>query len=211
MRPTIWLLRCGAIAGPLFIVVLLAQAFLVPGFDIRTDLISLLSLGPYGFVQITNFALCGLLNVFYAIGLWQRLHRGPSGTFAPIFVALHGLFLVVVAVFVTDPANGFPPGSPTPAVPSSHAIVHALGALWVFLTCAVALVVLVRFFLAGRERPWAAFCAASAALMIVLFFPAFASKTAAPFVDASLVIGWMGLSVVAMRLLAGYSRVQPKT
>src|SRR2546428_8378648 len=87
------LLVCGAVSGPLFIVAVIVQGLIVPGFDLRTDLISLLALSQYGWVQIANFTLCGVLNVLCAVGIWKRLHGGLSGTFAPIFVALHGLLL----------------------------------------------------------------------------------------------------------------------
>ncbi|MDQ6920756.1 MAG: DUF998 domain-containing protein [Candidatus Dormibacteraeota bacterium] len=197
------LLLCGAVSGPLFVVAVVVQGFTVPGFDIRTDLISLLALGQYGFVQIANFTLCGVLNLLCAAGAWRRLHGGPSGTFAPIFIALHGLLLVVVGVFVTDPANGFPPGAVTPTTPSTHGIIHAGGALWVFVTCAAALAVLVPHFLATKDRWWAAYCGASAVLMLAIFFASFTLHTStAPFLDVSLVIGWMGISVVAAKLLA---------
>ena len=197
------LLVCGAVSGPLFIVAVIVQGLTVPGFDLRTDLISLLALSQYGWVQIANFTLCGVLNVLCAVGIWKRLHGGPSGTFAPIFVALHGLLLVVVGVFVTDPMNGFPPGAVTPAAPSTHGIIHAGGALWVFVTCAAALAVLVRHFLATRDRSWAAYCGASAVLMLGIFFSSFTLHTStAPFLDVALVIGWMGISVVAARLVA---------
>lgn len=197
------LLLCGAVSGPLFILAVLVQAFTVPGFDIRTDLISLLSLGPLGFVQIANFALCGVLNLLCAIGLWRALHGGPSGTFAPALIGLHGLLLVVVAVFVTDPANGFPPGSAAPTAPSMHGIIHAGGALWVFVTCAAALAVLARHFQSRRENGWAAYCAASAVLMLATFVGSFTLGTHGPlWLDVSLTIGWMGVSLVAMKLLA---------
>jgi Protein of unknown function (DUF998) len=65
-RLTRYLLRCGAIAGPLFIFTVLVQSYTVPGFDACHDLLSLLSLGTYGFVQIANFILAGVLNLAYA-------------------------------------------------------------------------------------------------------------------------------------------------
>jgi Protein of unknown function (DUF998) len=197
------LLLCGAVSGPLFILAVLVQSFTVPGFDIRVDLISLLSLSTHGFVQIANFTLCGVLNLLYAVGLWRRLHGGPSGTFAPIFIGLYGLLLVVVGLFVTDPSNGFPPGSVTPTMPSSHGMIHAGGALWVFVTCAATLAVFVRHFLARRERRWAAYCGVSSLAMLAIFFGSFTFKTSASlFLDVSLVIGWVGVSVFAMQLLA---------
>ena len=53
------LLLCGAIAGPLFLLTLLIQDYTVPGFDPRLDMLSLLSLGIWGWVQIANFVLAG--------------------------------------------------------------------------------------------------------------------------------------------------------
>lgn len=208
---TRWLLTCGAVSGPLFIAAVIVQSAINPGFDLRRVLISNLSLGHYGYLQIGNFSLCGVLNILFAIGVWRLLHGGPSGTFAPIFTVLHGILLVVVAVFVTDPSNGFPPGSVAPTTPTMHGAIHAFGALWVFLTNAIALAVFIRYFVVGRETWWAVYCGSSAVVMLAIFFSSFTAKTVAPFLDISLVIGWMGLSLVAIKLLifpAG-SVVQP--
>lgn len=195
------LIICGAVSGPLFIVGILFQAAINPGFDLRRDLISLLSIGPYGYLQISNFALCGVLNILFALGAWRLLHGGPAGTFAPIFIALHGILLVVVAVFVTDPSNGFPIGSVPPATPTTHGMIHAGGALWVFVTCAIALAIFVCYFIARRESWWAVYCGASTLLMLLIFFSSFVAKNVAPVLDVSLTIGWMGISVVALKLL----------
>jgi hypothetical protein len=206
------LLLCGAISGPLFILAVLVQSLINPGFDLSIHLISLLSIGQNGYLQIANFALCGVFNILFAVGVWRVLHGGPSGTFAPIFIALHGMLLVTVAVFVTDPSNGFPPGSVTPTTPTTHGAIHAFGALWVFITNAIALAVFVRHFIASRERWWAVYCGASAVAMVAIFFSSFAARVVAPILDTSLVIGWMGISIVAMKLLATYGvlrRTQP--
>ncbi len=205
------LLVCGVISGPLFIVAILFQAVINPGFDLRSDLISLLSIGPYGYLQIANFALCGVLNILFALGVWRLLHGGPAGTFAPIFIGLHGILLIVVAAFVTDPSSGFPIGSVAPATPTTHGMIHAGGALWVFLTCAIALTILVRYFIARRESGWAGYCGASTILMLLIFFSSFITKNVAPVLDVSLTIGWMGISVVALQLLRsrGAARIAP--
>src|SRR5438876_5695531 len=145
------LLLCGAIAGPLFILIALIQDYTRAGFDQRLQPLSLLSLGDWGWVQIANFALAGALNVLYAVGLWRRLHRGRGGTWAPILIGVYGLGLITVGVFTTDPAYGFPQGVIAPAVPSWHGIIHALGGLVVFLVLTAALAVFGRLFLARKE------------------------------------------------------------
>src|SRR3989441_6541332 len=114
------LLLCGAIAGPLFIFTVLIQDYTRPGFDPRLDPLSLLSLGDWGWVQIVNFALAGVLNLLYAVGLWRRLHTGRAGTWGPILIGAYGLGLILVGIFRTDPANGFPPGVTAATHPSWH-------------------------------------------------------------------------------------------
>lgn len=78
------LLVCGAIAGPLFLLIVLVQDYTRPSFNPRTQVLSLLELGPLGWVQTVNFVLAGVLNLLYAIGLWRRctpaapVHGGRS-------------------------------------------------------------------------------------------------------------------------------------
>lgn len=203
------LLLCGAIAGPLFIFVLLVQDYTRPGFDPRLDLLSLLSLGDWGWVQIVNFILAGLLNLLYAVGLWRRLHPGRGGTWGPIFIGAYGLGLILVGIFRTDPANGFPPGVPTATQPSWHGAIHALGALFVFLLLAAALLVFVRLFLARKERWWAVYCLASAVLFLLIFFTGFTNATfMARTLRLAVLIGWMAASLVAIKLLSTPDTIQ---
>ena len=50
----------------------------------RRHLLSQLSLGDWGWVQVGNFVLAGLLNLLYAWGLWRSLHPGRAGTWGPL-------------------------------------------------------------------------------------------------------------------------------
>jgi hypothetical protein len=197
------LLLCGAIAGPLFIVVVLVQDYTRPGFDPRLMQLSLLSLGPWGWVQIANFALAGVLDLLYAVGLWRRLHPGRAGTWGPLLIGAYGLGLMVVSVFTTDPANGFPPGVAAPTGPSWHGAIHALGALFVFLFLAAAIGVFVRFFLERKEHGWASYCLVSAVLILLLFFGGINDPTLmARTLRLAVLIGWMVPSLIAVKLLS---------
>src|SRR5437588_3648137 len=164
------LLLCGAIAGPLFLLTVLIQDYTRPGFNPRLQALSLLSLGEWGWVQIVNFVLAGVLNLLYAVGLWRRLHPGRAGTWGPLLIGAYGFGLILVGVFRTDPANGFPPGTIASTQPSWHGAIHALGALFTFLMLAAALAVFVRLFLARKERWWAFYCLSSAVLLLLFFF-----------------------------------------
>lgn len=203
------LLLCGAIAGPLFLLIVLVQDYTRPGFNPRTQVLSLLELGPLGWVQTVNFVLAGVLNLLYAIGLWRRLHPGRAGTWGPILIGLYGLGLVAVGVFQTDPANGYPPGVPTPSHPSWHGAIHALVAGLTFLALSAAIAVFVRFFLARTERGWAFYCLASAVLMLVVFFGGIGNATlAARTLRLAALIGWMAASLIAIKLLSAPDTMQ---
>src|SRR4051812_20523739 len=85
------MLALGAAAGPLYVVVATAQAILREGFDIRVHAVSLLSNGPLGWIQITNFMLTGLLTVAAAVGIRGALHGGIGGRWTPRFIAVYGV------------------------------------------------------------------------------------------------------------------------
>jgi hypothetical protein len=198
------LVLCGAIAGPLFLLAVLIQDYAVPGFDPRVYPLSLLSLGTWGWVQIANFALAGALNLCYAVGLWRSMHPGRGGTWGPILIGAYGLGLIAVAVFRSDPANGWPPGAIKPSQPTGHGIGHGLGGLFVFLMLAAALAVFARYFLARKERGWALYCGVSAALLLIIFFGGIGSEVLiARALRLATLIGWMAASLVAVKLLSG--------
>lgn len=204
------LLLCGAVAGPLFIFILLIQDYTRPDYDPRTMLLSLLALGEWGWVQILNFVLAGVLNLLYAVGLWKKLHPGPAGTGGPILIGAYGLCLVLVGVFTTDPINGFPPGAVAPTGPSGHGAIHALGALFTFMTLTAALAVLGRFFLARTERGWASYCFATAIVLLVLFFGGFTSAVyTARTLRLAILFGWLAASLIAIKLLYASDTSRP--
>jgi hypothetical protein len=204
------LLLCGAIAGPLFILTVLVQDYTVPGYNPRVYLLSLLELGAWGWVQVANFALAGVLNLLYAVGLWRRLHPGRAGTWGPILIGAYGFGLIAVAVFRTDPATGFPPGAVAASAPSWHGAIHALGALSIFLILTAALAVFARHFLARKEPGWALYCLASIALLLALFFGGISSTVLmARFVRLATLVGWMAASMIAIKLLSAPDTSQP--
>jgi hypothetical protein len=55
------LLRLGVVAGPFYLAVGLAQAFVREGFDFARHPLSVLANGPGGWVQTANFVLTGLM------------------------------------------------------------------------------------------------------------------------------------------------------
>jgi hypothetical protein len=149
---TRWLLAAGALAAPLFAVTALAQAAVRPGYDLTRHPVSMLALGDLGWIQTTNFVVCGLLMLVAAAGL-RRARRGQKGgTWGPILFLTQGVGLLVAAAFEMDPGDGFPAGTPAgaPTTMSWHMLVHNAGGSLTFLTMIAACFVLARAF----GRPW---------------------------------------------------------
>jgi hypothetical protein len=123
---TALLLHAGRVILPLFGGLVLAQMMLREGYSLPRHPLSLLALGPGGWVQVANFLLSGALAVLFAVGLWQALAGAPR--WIAVLVALHGAGLIVAGVFPADPAMGFPPGTPDGFQPASRtAALHGLG------------------------------------------------------------------------------------
>jgi uncharacterized protein DUF998 len=196
------LLLCGAFAGPLFLLVVMIQDYTRPGFDPRLLPLSMLALGALGWIQIANFVGTGVLNLLYARGLRTRLAQAPGAVAVPQSIGVYGLALIVVGVFRTDPANGFPPGAVAPASPSWHGFIHALVALPLFIALAMALVGFYRYFLRRGETGWAAYAGTSALVMMGFFFAGVSHPVLlARLLRLATLIGWLAPSLIAVTLL----------
>jgi len=157
------LLAYGMISGPLFIGLAFIQVLTRPGFDLRRDAISLLSLGDLGWIQITNFIVSGLLAVGLAVGMRRALHPGRASTWGPLLVGTYGIGMCIGGLFTTDPSFGFPPGAPAgmPADMSWHAVLHAIGFFTAFLSVIPACFVFARRFAGRKQWRWTAYCTVS--------------------------------------------------
>lgn len=106
------LLTCAAVAAPFWAVVSLAQAATRDGFDLTRHPLSALSNGSLGWIQIANFLIAGTLTMVGATGL-RRIMRGTrGGTWLPRLVRINGIGMIAAGIFVMDPADGFPSGTP---------------------------------------------------------------------------------------------------
>jgi hypothetical protein len=152
------LLSCGALAGPLFLGSWAVQSFTRTGFDPGHHPLSLLSLGPYGWVQIATFAVTGGLVIACSSGLRRVFRPGPGATWAPALIASYGAGLILAGIFVTDPGAGFPPGAPdgAPSTMSWHGILHEIGFLGAMLSFTAGGAVLARRFARLHRPRWSA-------------------------------------------------------
>jgi hypothetical protein len=157
-RVTKSLLAYGAIVGPLYVAVSLAQALTRDGFDLGRHQWSLLMNGALGWIQITNFVLSGLMVMAFAVGIRRTLATGRGARWAPRLVAAYGASFVVAAIFRPDPALGFPVGTPEgPGSVSWHGMLHFAAGGIGFSCIAAACFILARRYSVEGRRGWAAF------------------------------------------------------
>src|SRR5262249_41668825 len=106
------LLACGAIAGPLFVIAFLVQGATRPDYNPLRHSISTLALGSeFGWIQILNFVIAGLLTMAFAVGLRRVLPSRNGSIWGPLLIGLYAGGLLGAGVFVTDPDAGYPPGT----------------------------------------------------------------------------------------------------
>lgn len=112
----------GTVGPVFFLVVATVAGFLQPGYDLRTQMVSELALGPNGWLQTANFFVFGLAIIAFAFGLCNhsRVGRGL-------------LVLVGVSLF----ASGLYPTDLKGAPETSTGAIHNLLSLIIFLSLIV--------------------------------------------------------------------------
>ena len=166
--PTRALLIAGAVTGPLFAAAATVQVLLREGFDLRRHPLSQLATGGPGFVQITNFIVAGIGVLCLAVGAHRTVSDGVGRRWLAPLIAIFGVGLIASGIFVMDPENGFPIGTPDGPAPSMswHGIGHLVSVTIAFSGLAAACIVLtVR--MARRRAGWAAVLNAAAALVFL--------------------------------------------
>ena len=206
------LLACGAIGPLLFIVVFLIEGATRPNYSAWHHFVSSLSQGEQGWMQITNFLICGGLVLCFAIGLRRVLHPGKGSTWGPILLGIFGLCLVGAGLFVTDSLLGYPPGAPS--THTLHGTLHILLSLVAFTSLPAACFVLARRF-AGDPAwgGWAFYSIATGILVVVFFITADLVASPNPnapaglFQRLSIITGWGWIVLFALRLMSKKSPI----
>lgn len=214
------LLLCGTLAGPFFTIVWFLAGLNRPNYEPMRYPISSLSIGELGWIQIANFLITGSLIVAFSIALRQIL-RGPSGSFwGPLLIGLVGVGLIGAGFFVTDPLNGYPPGTPLlPTERTTHGILHDLFGVPVFLGLPIACLVFGRLFARRGESNWAGYSRLSGIGMFAVFVVArlgFRLLTTYPDLAANfgllqritLIIGFGWMTLLAVHFLNAPSTLQ---
>ncbi|REE97461.1 DUF998 domain-containing protein [Thermomonospora umbrina] len=191
------LLACGVAATPLFFAVAAAQIATRPDFDLGPHMISQLSAGDHGWIQMVNFVVTGALFVLAAVGLRRTVTEGPGRTWLPRLVGVFGVGLVAAGLFVADPANGYPVGAAEGT--TWHGVLHGVAAMASGLALVAATLVAARRSVAQGRKGLAALHVAIG--LVYLGLPAGdPDRMGLLFAVASL-IAWSWVSVTAGRLM----------
>ena len=162
------LLMGSVLAGPIYIIVGIAQILTRAGFDITRHPLSFMSLGDLGWIQIANFIVTGLLVIAGAIGLSRVAQAEKRLRWGALLIGIYGLGVLGGGIFVTDPALGFPPGTPDtyPQTMSWHGLLHFIFGQIGFLALIAASFVYARYFGTNGLRGWAIFSTLTGTLFL---------------------------------------------
>ena len=97
-RITKSLLGYGVIAGPIYVVVVAAQAATRDGFDPTRHAASQLANGDLGWIQIATFLITGAMTIAGAVGIRRALGPGRSSSWASGLIGGFGAGLVAAGI-----------------------------------------------------------------------------------------------------------------
>ena len=202
------LVVCGALGPLLFMLVLLIEGATRPGYDSWRQAGSVLSLGDQGWMQITNFIISGLLILCFGLGLRRTLHGGQGAVWGPLLLIAVGIGLIIAGIFVTDPALGYPPGTPPSSgfLSSFHGTIHFFfGGLVVFGGLPAACFVLARRWTSEVQwKGWPTYSVMTGLLMIAFFVAFVIAQDGGPaglLERLSLSVGMAWIVLLALQLL----------
>jgi len=216
-RVTIMLLAAGATGASLFPIVALVESATRPGYNPWTHYVSELSLSEYGWMQIANFIICGVLLIAGAIGMARALPPGPGSSWGPRLIGAFGVSLLVAGIFVTDPSQGYPAGVGISGPQTLHGTIHGINGPICFSLLAAAGWVFARYFASVSPR-WAMLSTLVGVLVPILFIATTASSVLAEtgvFPESptgllqriTIIGGWTWIALLALQVRRRYMRV----
>lgn len=197
------LLGYGVIAGPFYLAVGVIQGLVRDGFVFARHPLSVLANGSWGWIQIANFVLTGLMVIAAAIGIARAIR--PQSRATSWFLGAFGASMIVAAIFRADPVDGFPPGTPEgfPTSISTPGMIHfvagALGFTFLAVSCFCAAWAMSR----RKSRGLAGLSLFSGLAVVLGFFggAAFSNNSAGILgIWFSVVVGWAWLAVLSRQL-----------
>jgi hypothetical protein len=199
------LLGYGVLAGPFYLVVGLAQALTRDSYDLTRHDLSLLANGPYGWIQVANLILTGLMVIAAAVGVRRAMRPGPAAFWGPALLAGYGAGLVGAGGVRRGPDVRVPTGHArrAPATVSTAALLHVItGAIG--FACLVAACFMLAHRFARRGRAGWAWYSRATGLVFLAGFVGIASGSSSPPVVLgfwfAVVVAWAWLAALCVHL-----------
>jgi hypothetical protein len=207
MPPTRVLLACGAVAGPVYVTVTMAQALTRDGFDLRQHRFSWLTAGDLGWIQQANMLMVGVLTVLLAVGVRQTMRMGRGAVWGPRLLGLFGAAYIVGGILTADPAEGFPPGTTREMLHTTWqgAVQNASRGASSLLLIAAS-VTIARWFAVEGRRGWAKFYGGSIPIIFVALTAIGLAIGGNPTAIAFLATPWIWVTTLASHMYQGEAK-----
>ncbi|MCL2157430.1 MAG: DUF998 domain-containing protein [Methanobrevibacter sp.] len=163
-----FLLVLGAISGVIFTLSWIIQEAFKVGYNPMMVPISSLAIGELGWIQTATFLISGLALILFAYGL-EKI-RGEEGfsKWIAIFLAIGGVGLIGAGCFITDPMNGFPPGTSETIVETTLiGTLHQLFSVLLFIGLPVAMALFSKYFFKIKNSVLGIYTLISSVLFII--------------------------------------------
>lgn len=148
------------ILGPLiFISGFTIEGFMRPGYNLTSNYISELSLGPRGWIQITNFLILGTLFLIFTQAVAAEFQKGMAAKIGVWILIIIGIGFFLSGPLVMDPAN-----TPSSAM-TSHSKLHWIVGAIVFLLFPVSIFLYRSCF---KDKYWQSFRSTSLILGLIV-------------------------------------------
>lgn len=139
----------GILAPAIFVSVFTIEGTVRSGYNPLKMYISALSLGPRGWVQISNFIVLGLLLFIFTLGLSQEFQTRKASRGGIITLYIISVLFFISGPFVMDPTE-----TPTDQM-SVHGLIHGLSGGIVFLLMPIIILIFLRRFFSDNN--WQSF------------------------------------------------------
>ena|GEM_PF-592723 len=214
------LLRCGELAGPLFVATFVIEGVRRDGYLPRRHPVSALSLGESGWTQRVSFLVTGTLTSAFAFGVRRTLQPGHSSAWVTRLLGAVGCGLLGAGVFTTDPINGYPPGTADlPLLRTRAGHLHDLSAVLVFAAVPAACFAYSVHCVTESDKTWAGYSATTGVAFTTAWALAAGGFNQAPrlvensglFQRVAIVTGFSCMSALAARLASQLATAAAET
>jgi hypothetical protein len=199
------LLGYGPLGGVVYLTSGVVHGLARDGFEFSRHSLSLLANGSSGWIHVTTLVVTGLMTVAAAIGVRRALQGGAGATWGGGLLAGYGAALVLGGVFVADPMDGFPLGTPAgaPVETTLSGVLHLASGGLGFACLVGATAVLARRFSRESRTGWAWASVVTGVVVLAGFLGVASGSTAALAVLGlwiGVVTGWAWIAAVSVHL-----------